>query len=303
MSEEESKNIKEFPDELDLKAIVLSLIDNKNFLFWGTTLFAIIAIIFSLVASEKWSSSALLTPVSTSSAGGSSSVGGLASLAGVSLGKGSKNSSSKAVATITSRDFLRHLMKFDGVLENLMAFESYDASSQKSIFVDALFNADTGKWVDDKKPTAYQAYEVYKGILSTRTSKTSGFVTITIDHGSPVYAKKFLDLIIQEVNNLSRQRDIDETNASLAYLYNELDSVQQSDVQIAVSQLIEEQLKKQMMAHVKTHYTLQPIDSPFVPELRAYPQRTKLVVSWTLLGFFLSLMFVLISEYTRKYFK
>lgn len=303
MSEEENKNSKEFPDELDLKAIFLSLKDNKNFIFWGTTFFAIVAIIFSLLASEKWSSSALLTPVSSSSVGGSSSAGGLAALAGVSLGKNSKNSSSKAVATITSRDFLRHLMKFDGVLENLMAFESYDASSQKSIFVDALFNADTGKWVDDKKPTAYQAYEVYRGILSIRTSKATGFVTISIDHGSPVYAKKFLDLIIQEVNNLSRQRDIDETNASLAYLYNELDLVQQSDVQIAVSQLIEGQLKKQMMAHVKTHYTLQPIDSPFVPELRAYPQRTKSVVSWTLLGFFLSLVFVVISEYTRKYFK
>ena len=303
MSAEENKHNNEFPDELDLKMIALSLLDNKNIILMGTALFAIVAIIFSLTVSEKWSSSALLSPVSSAAAGGSSSVGGLASLAGVSLGKGSQNSSSKAVATITSRDFLRHLMKFDGVLENLMAFESYDAATQKSIFNDSLFNADTAKWVDGRKPTAYLAYIAYNGVLKIRTAKSTGFVTISIDHGSPVYAKNFLDLIIQEVNNLSRQRDLDETNASLAYLYNELDLVQQSEVQIAVSQLIEEQLKKQMMAQVKSHYTLQPIDSPFVPELRAYPQRSKIVISWTLLGFFLSVMFVLIAQYTKKYFK
>jgi LPS O-antigen subunit length determinant protein (WzzB/FepE family) len=79
--------------------------------------------------------------------------------------------------------------------------------------------------------------------------------------------------------------------------------VQQSDVQLAVTQLIETQLKKQMMANVKRNYILQPIDSPFIPELRSSPQRTKIVISWTLLGLILSIMFVIGRHYISKFFR
>jgi LPS O-antigen subunit length determinant protein (WzzB/FepE family) len=126
---------------------------------------------------------------------------------------------------------------------------------------------------------------------------------MAIKHGSPVFAKDFLELIIQEVNNLSRTRDLNESKEALVYLYDQLDSVQQSDVQLAVTQLIETQLKKQMMANVKRNYILQPIDSPFIPELRSSPQRTKIVISWTLLGLILSIMFVIGRHYISKFFR
>ena len=72
---------------------------------------------------------------------------------------------------------------------------------------------------------------------------------------------------------------------------------------MAVTQLIEGQLKKEMMAYVSENYILQPIDSPYIPELRSYPQRAKIVVAWTLIGFLLSLIFVISRHYAIKYFK
>jgi LPS O-antigen subunit length determinant protein (WzzB/FepE family) len=140
-------------------------------------------------------------------------------------------------------------------------------------------------------------------MLSIEVDKLEGYVTMAIKHGSPVFAKDFLELIIQEVNNLSRTRDLNESKEALVYLYDQLDSVQQSDVQLAVTQLIETQLKKQMMANVKRNYILQPIDSPFIPELRSSPQRTKIVISWTLLGLILSIMFVIGRHYISKFFR
>jgi len=86
----------------------------------------------------------------------------------------------------------------------------------------------------------------------------------------------------------------------LDYLYTQLETVVQSDVQLAVSQLIETQLKKQMMAKVKRNYILQPIDTPFIPELRNSPKRTQMVIIGTLLGFIFSIMFVVSRYYLLK---
>ena len=109
-------------------------------------------------------------------------------------------------------------------------------------------------------------------------------------------------LIIREVNELSRQRDLNQSKESLNYLYSQLETVVQSDVQLAVSQLIETQLKKQMMAKVKKNYILQPIDTPFIPELRHSPKRTQLVIIGTLMGIVFSIMFVIIRYYLLKSF-
>lgn len=301
MSVNENNHINQYPDEINLKEILFTLVENKKIIFMVTGLFTLGAIIFSLSVSEKWYSSSLLSPVSSGGASSSKS-SGLSAL-GINLSKGGVTPSSKAVATISSRDFLNHLLTHDGVLENLMAFKAYDRSSQQPSFNSSLYDSNLGKWVEGKKPTDYQAFIVYNSMLSVTVDKFTNFLTISVEHGSPIFAKNFLDLIIQEVNNLSRQRDLEQSAESLAYLYDQLSSVQQSDVRQAVTQLIEGQLKKQMMANVAKNYILQPIDSPYIPELRSYPQRTKMVVAYTLFGFLLSLMFIIARHYTLRYFK
>lgn len=303
MSSDNAINNVQYSDEINIKEIAQTLITNKMAIFLGISIFAFGSIIYSLVVDEKWVSSSLLSASNPSGIPGGSSAGGIASLAGLNISsKNSATPSSKAVATIQSRDFLNHLLKFEGVLENLMAFESFDATSKTSIFSDDLFDAKNSKWISEK-PTPYETYIAYNSVLDVSVDKFTSFVNVSINHGSPIFAKEFLDLIITEVNNLSRQRDLDESEQSLTYLYSQLETVSQSDVQIAISQLIESQLKKQMMANVKNNYILQPIDSPFIPELRAYPQRTKMVISWTIIGFIISVMFVLIRHYVSKHFR
>ena len=47
---------------------------------------------------------------------------------------------------------------------------------------------------------------------------------------------------------------------------------------------------------------LQPIDTPFIPELRHSPKRTQLVIIGTLMGIVFSIMFVIIRYYLLKSF-
>ena len=124
-----------------------------------------------------------------------------------------------------------------------------------------------------------------------------------MEHGSPVFARDFLKLVIREINEISRQRDLNQSSEALNYLYNQLDSVLQSDVQVAISQLIESQLKKQMLANVSTSYALRIIDSPYEAELRESPKRKNILIIGTLIGLLMSIFYVLTHHYIVKYFR
>jgi len=293
-------NQNKYHDEINLKELLEVLLENKKIILILVFLFSISSIIYSLLAKEQWVSTALLISASETGMSASSQGGGLAAIAGINLSKNSTSPTSKAMATIKSRDFFSHLLSFDGVLENIMAFKEYDKDEKQTIFNSEVFDTTSKNWQNGAKPTDLEAYVFYRGMLGIHVEKITNLVTITIEHGSPAFAAEFLSLIIREVNELSRQRDLNESQESLEYLYTQLETVVQSEVQLAVSQLIETQLKKQMMAKVKRNYILQPIDTPFVPELRDYPRRTQMVIIGTLLGVIFSIMFVIIRYYLLK---
>ena len=79
-----------------------------------TVIFGVGSILYSLSLEDEYTSQTMLTlagqDVQASSVGSSSGqLGGLASLAGISVG-GSSNKAALAIKTIESRDFLKHLL-------------------------------------------------------------------------------------------------------------------------------------------------------------------------------------------------
>ena len=291
-------------DEINLKEILYVIWEGRNFVSIVTSGFVLISIFYALTAPKIWVSDALLTTVEATGAGtqGSSKMAGLASMAGINISGAGSDKSSIAIATIQSRDFFIHLLSKDGVLENLMAFEGYDEETGRSLFNPEIFNSKESKWLVPR-PSYLDAYEVYKGVLGITYNKLNGLMSMTVSHQSPYFAKDFLSLIIQEANYLSRERNLLESKKSLEYLNEELLKTKQSEVVLAISSLIESQLKNQMFARAKDNYLLQPIDTPYIPEQRSSPQRKQIVVFGAFIGFILSMFVVLIRYFTHKLLK
>ena len=128
-------------------------------------------------------------------------------------------------------------------------------------------------------------------------------IYLNISHGSPIFAKEFLDIIIGEYNSVSRQKDIEQSQDALEYLYNQLDTVRDSSVQLSISQLIESELKKLTFANVRKNYAIDAIDKPFIPDLRSSPQRTRIVLIGALTGFLISIIGILGYYFFRKVIK
>ena len=92
-------------------------------------------------------------------------------------------------------------------------------------------------------------------------------------------------MIVREINELQRYNDIREADASLEYLQNQLTQTQQINIKSSINSLIENQVKTKMFANVRSDYVVKPIDNSYIPELRSSPQRTRFVISYTLIEF------------------
>ena len=290
-------------DEVNLKEVVTLIWKGKLFISIITGIFVIFSIMHALNAPNIWTSDALLTTVEATGAGSknSSRMASLASMAGIDISGTGSDKSSIAIATIQSRDFFKHLLKKEGILENLMAFERYDADTGQSYFNKKLFDAKNGEWITNK-PTPLEAYKKYQSVLKINYNKLNGLMIMSVSHKSPNFAQEFLSLIISEANFLSRERNLLESKKSLEYLNEELQKTKQSEVVLAISSLIESQLKNQMFARAKDNYLLQPIDKPYVPEQISSPNRRQIIIFGALLGLLFSIFSILARYFVIKLF-
>ena len=95
---------------------------------------------------------------------------------------------------------------------------------------------------------------------------------------------------------ISKEKDLQESQDALNYLYEKLSESQQKEVRSSINALIESQLKTQMLGNIRDDYLVSIIDPPFYPENKSSPKRSQIVVLATILGLMASILFVFVSE-------
>jgi uncharacterized protein involved in exopolysaccharide biosynthesis len=301
-----------FDDEIDLRELFLVLWDGKVWISAITAAAAAISVFVALSLPNIYESKALLAPKSDGGPGGLSRLaaqyGGLASLAGINLsGVGGGDVSKAALAQEKLKSlsfFTEHL--YSEVLVDLMAVDYWDAASGEVVIDSSVYNQGTSQWVREAsfprkaKPSAQEAHEAFLKVITLSEDKQSGFVTLSVQHESPVVAKEWAELLIDRINEEIRSEDVGEAEASIAFLEAQREQTSLVSLDEVFAQLIEEQTKTIMLANVSKDYVFDIIDPPVVPELKSKPSRALICVLGTLLGGMLGIVWVLVRHYARS---
>ena len=295
MNENENVTSKKYDNEID---VVKILIANISSLFYLTLLLTTFLVAYIIYLPNFYESSSLLKvsyPDNNEASSGLSRYAGIASLAGVSLPSATEDKGKVAIETIKSRSFLKKLISFDGVLENLVASESFNSELNQTVFDESLFDSENNKWIK-ASPSYLEAYEYYEDFMSVSQNKASGFIKLSYEHVSPKFSYEFTSLIIKELNKLMREKDIKESSDALVYLEGLLEETNQTNIRLSINQMIESQLRTKMLSNIRDDYLLMPIDPPFIPERKSSPGRAVLAIISLMFSLFLSIVFVLIKE-------
>ena len=294
------------PEEIGFLQIANILIKFKFSIVFITLIFAFASVYYALSLPNIYRSTSVLKVYNDSSQPNISSAlsqyASIASMAGISIpSAGNHDKTQFIIETIESRDFLQHLLNISGVKESLYASKAYDQKSNEIIFDKKIYDAKKNIWVrkpppnKSSEPSLYEVYnDVYSEQLNIEINKQSGFISISFDHLSPIFAYEFLNLIIKELNKVSRNNDMSESRSALNYLEGLNKSVTQKDIKSSLNLLIESQLKIQMLTNTRENYLLSPIDKPFIPENKFSPNRASICIFWTIVGFFISSIYALI---------
>jgi LPS O-antigen subunit length determinant protein (WzzB/FepE family) len=293
-----------FDDRIDLRELFQVLWKGAIVIILITSAVAISSIVYSLQLTNYYQSeSILLVRNNAQNQGTLSQYSGVASMIGVSLPTSGVEKVNEAIELIQSRRFVKHLITFENILPSIMAAESYDSVSNKLYFNSNIFDSETNTWQGEPnekgiiKPSYLEAHRAYGGLISVSQDKMTGFISIKVEHISPVFAKDFLELIIQEANTLLRNRDMQESNQALQYLKIELSKTSYVEIRDSINSLIEAQLETQMLAKINKEYSLAKIEPPFIPDQKSKPIRSIIVIIATFFGGVLSVMTVLVRHY------
>lgn len=273
----------------------------------GATLTAaVIAVAVALFLPSVYRAEALLAPNDHEGAGGLSALaaqyGGLASLAGISLGGGQADKTALGLEILKSRKFISEFVQRRDLLVPLMAARGWNRSTGELELDTDDYDAASGKWIRDVSPprqvipSAQEAYEEFTDILSVDEDSTTGFVTLAIEHYSPDVAKQWVDWLVEDLNSSIMLQDVEEAEQAIRYLNEQIESTSIADLQTVFFNLIEEQTKTVMLAKVTDEYLLKTVDPAVSPEKKSKPKRPLIVILAAFLGALLATGGVLLAS-------
>jgi hypothetical protein len=239
-------------------------------------------------------------------AGISGQLGGLASLAGISLGGGGSNQTVIAKAVLQSRAFLTDFIHRHNLIIPLMATKGWDMKNEKWVINREVYNLETGEWLTDDegeslKPTDWDMVKQFKeSHLSLSTNDDIGMVTLNIKSQSPPVAKEWAEKLVHDINENMRAQDVQEAEARIAYLEQKLRETNIAGMQQVFYQLIESETRTVMLANAQSEYIFKTLDPAVVPQEKSEPKRALIVVITTMLGGMLGVFTVFIMAFIRS---
>ena len=299
----------QFDDEIDLRELFGVLWAGRIKIIAITAVFAVASVVYALSVPNQYKATALLSPAQSSGGGLSGALGqlgGLASLAGVSIGGGESSEAQVAQEIMKSWNFIEGFIKSNDLAVEIYAAEGWSKSSNRLQINSDLYDESNGQWLVKNNetgelgpPSSWNLFKRFLEKLSVSEDKKSGLVSVSIEYYSPQIAKHWLDLYVAAINGHMQERKMAEVTRNITYLEAQIKKTNIAEMQEVFYTIIEEQIKSKMLAEASPDYAFVPVSPSMVPEEKSQPKRALICILGTLLGGMLSVLWVLVLHYGR----
>ena len=136
------------------------------------------------------------------------------------------------------------------MLEDLLAVKNWNRGNNTLIYKEADFNSELNQWVREaqpplsKVPSSQEAYRNFKEVLNVYEDKNTLFVSISIEHESPIIAQRWVELITNQIDLVMRAKDKQQALKAVEYLNDLVPTIKLEEIKKVISSLQQEQLKR-----------------------------------------------------------
>jgi uncharacterized protein involved in exopolysaccharide biosynthesis len=304
------QSLDQYDDEIDLRELFGVLWAGKVKIIAITAIFAVASIIYALSVPNQYKATALLAPAKSDGGGLSGALGqmgGLASLAGISLGGGASGEAQIAQEIMKSWSYIEGFIAENNIAVEVFAAEDWSKGSNELQINNDVYDAETKTWLVENAntggvgpPSSWKLFQSFSKRLEVSEDKKSGLVSVSIEYYSPQVAKLWVDLYVESINRFMQQRQVTKVSLNIEYLQEQIGKTSIAEMQEVFYSIIEEQTKSKMLAEASPDYAFVAVGPSMVPEEKSQPKKALICILGTLLGGMLSVLLVLVMHYARK---
>lgn len=295
-------------DEIDLREVWSVVWRGKWWIIGMTFLFAVGSVILALLLPNQYKAEITLAPAQekTGMSSLAAQYGGLAAMAGISLGSGQSADVDQAIALMKSWPFLSDFVDKYELKPLVMAVDHWDATKNEVIYDRDIYDPATKQWLREPEPnrpaepTSYEVYEALSKMIMVNQDVKTGLIRLSVEHYVPHVAWKWTELLVTEVNEHFRNRDVREAGQNIDYLRAKITETSIAEMQSVFYRMIEAQMKTLMLAEVSDEYLLKSVVPAVLPEKKSQPKRLLICILGTILGGMVGLFLIFVLHFRRS---
>ncbi len=293
-------------DEIDLRESWQVMWQGKWLILSITLMFSVASIIYARSIPDEYEATAILVSASASSSSSLTKLGGqfggFASLAGINL-RGGGDKAAIAIELMKTWGFLEAFVKNNDLEVEVFAVKGWDKNDNKLLINNDLFDEKTLSWLKgdgESYPTSWMLFEKIKNRINIKEDKSTGLISLTVEHYSPHVAKKWVELLIRAINEHIQLQDRKEALNSMEYLRDQAANTRVAEMRTVFYQLIEEQAKTLMLAEISREYVFKTLSPARAAEMKSKPRRTLIVMVGVIVGVMFAMLIVVFRYLINK---
>lgn len=267
-------------DSIDVIAMFRLLWAHRLLVAALTLLAGVAAVVLALTATHIYRADTVVAPALESSLGGTSAsvggrLGGLASLAGIDLGR-SGPGGQHAQSVLQSRRLVEEFISRNDLVGVLLP--------------------------PGEDQTLWRAVRQFRdSVVSMSRDDVDGTTTIAVEWTDPAVAAEWANGLVTLANEIIRAQALADSQRNVDYLRKQAEATNVVEMQRVMYELIQGETKNLMLANARADYAFTVIDPAVVPESRDRPKRRLMVATGLALGFIFASLFVLGRDTVRRY--
>ena len=275
-------------DEISLREIVRLLWQARWLVITLTAVCALVGAGLQIVLPKRYEAIIVISPASQTTGGagqggGMSSMlsefGGLASLAGLSVGGDSRKAESLTV--LQSGALTEDYIQKNNLLPVLF-YKQWDAQARR--------------WkptTKEKMPTLWKANEFFrKSVRKIVTDTKTGIVNMTITWTDPELAAEWANGRVKLTNDYLRNKAIQQSDRNIDYLTQQAAKTDVVGVRQAIYAILQTEINKEMLARGNDEYAFKVLDPAQAPERPSSFGAIALIAAGMVGGMMLSVIIV-----------
>lgn len=276
----------------------------------GTLLSAALSVYVAMQQPNKYTAKVYLIPSNAKEGGGLNKLagqfGGLASMAGISLGGSEADEIETAIEFMGSRGFIQAVIEKRNLLPELLALEKWDQSTNSYIYNPEVYDAEQKKWVrtpppgKNVEPSPWEGYISLLGSFDILYMKKKGVVQLKVTALSPELAVNITNWLIEDINAFWRDKDRNEAEEAINYLQDKAAETNVAELRSLFYELIADQTRSKLLSTVGDFHLLKPLSPVIYPEEKSGPSRALICLGITFLGGLVSLIVSFLLALRKK---